>query len=389
MSSSLAGSPRPKICHLVHLDGPGGGPVVVVDHLKTFAGEFDLSAIHGGSGRIAETCETMGLPHWQLPLERLWKLPWGVSALVARLRKLQPDLVVLHGQWAGPMGTVAARLVGVPRMIYVCHWPSFYTDWDLGRVVRNRLAEALPCRWSDRVVVLSQGNAYQYLIRQLVAPGKLRLIHNSLDPARVPLPERAAEVRRQHAWSDAHVHVVSVGRLSDQKRLDWLLRSWALVIPRAPEARLWIVGAGPEKAALESLAGELGITGTCTLLGPQPKGIEYIAAADLVAMTTLYEGHANLPLEAMACGKALVTNAVDGVTDTVRDGIEGFLVSPGDIDQFAGRLVQLITDPALRRTMGEHGLIRVREFSPEKTMGKYRALIHEVLALPGTQKAGW
>lgn len=375
---------RPKICHLIHLDGAGGGPVVVVDQLKEFAGEFELSAIHGGTGRIAAACEAMGIPHWSLPLARLPQLPLGLPRLIVRLRRLRPDLLVLHGQWAGPVGALAARLAGVPRMIYVCHWPSFYTDWDLGRIVRNRIAEALPCRWADRVVVLSQGNAYQFLIRQLVAPEKLRRIPNSLDPARIPPATRGAEVRARHGWDEKHVHAVSVGRLADQKRLDWLLRSWSLVAAHAPHARLWIVGEGPERPALERLAVELGITGSCTFLGPQPEGMDYLAAADVVAMTTMYEGFGLIPVEAMACGKPIVANSVDGVADTVREGVEGFLVPPGDTVLFAQRLGQLLADPALRQAMAARGAIRVREFSPEKTMHRYRELIHEVLALPAT-----
>ncbi|MEA3211888.1 MAG: hypothetical protein QOE70_4945 [Chthoniobacter sp.] len=353
---------------------------MVIDHLIAFAEEFQLSAIHGGSGRIAQTCDRLQIPHWPLPLERLWMLPLGIPLLAHRLRCLRPDVVFLHGQWAGPAGAVAARLAGIGPLIYVCHWPSFYTDWDLGRVVRNRISEAIPCQAATRVVTLSRGNAHQYLIRQLVPPEKLRLIHNSIDPARVPPPEEAARIRAVHGWRESDVHVVSAGRLSDQKRLDWLLRSWQLVVARTTRARLWIVGDGPERPALERLAAELGIVDSCTFLGAQPDGIPYLAAADFVAMTTMYEGFGLVPVEAMACGKALVANAVDGVADTIRDGVEGFLVPPGEVALFAERIVQLIEDPALRQAMGERGKLRVRDFSPAATMAKYRALIHEVLA---------
>jgi glycosyltransferase involved in cell wall biosynthesis len=329
-------------------------------------------------------CDELGIPHWQVPIERLSKLPLGFPLLAWRMRRIRPDLVVVHGQWAGVVGTLAARLAGVARRIYIAHWPSFYTDWDWYRVLRNHFTESISCQGATRIVTISEGNHYQFLIRRLGADGKFVTINNSMELRRVPDAKRIEEIRARHGWNRDRVHVVSVGRLADQKRLDWLLLSWRLVTARAPNARLWIVGEGPEHAALVKLAAKLGITGSCTFLGPQPNGIEYVAAADLVAMTTIYEGHANVPLEAMACGKALVTNAVDGVTDTVRDGVEGFLVPPGDIGLFAERLVQLIADPALRRTMAEGGIERVREFSPEKTMGKYRELIREVLAMPKT-----
>lgn len=376
---------RKKVCHVIHLDGPGGGPVNVIDNLRNFSGEFELSAIHGGSGRIAVVCDELGIRHWELPIDRLSRLIVGLPMLAWRLRKIRPDLVMVHGQWAGVVGIIAAWLAGVQRRIYIAHWPSFYTDWDWYRVLRNHFTEAISCSGATRVVTISEGNHYQFLIRRLGTDSKFAIINNSMDLRRVPGRQRIEEVRARHGWSSDEVHVVSVGRLADQKRLDWLLQSWRLVLAKTPQARLWIVGEGPEHGALVHLATKLGITGTCTFLGPQPNGIDYVAASDLVAMTTIYEGHANVPLEAMACGKSLVANAVDGVTDSVCDGVEGFLVPPGDIELFAERLLQLIADPALRRAMGERGLERVREFSPERTMGKYRELIREVLAEPSTR----
>lgn len=354
--------------------------MIVANHLALMANYFDLSAIHGSAGRVAQACEKLGIPHWELPIDRAAALPVSFFTLVTTLRHIAPDVVILHGQWAGPVGALAARLAGIARMIYICHWPSFYSDWDIPRVIRNRICEAIPCRLSARVVTNSRGNWYQYLIRRLAPLEKLRIIHNGISPANLPAPSRRAEIRRQHQWDESLCHVVSVGRLADQKCVDWLLKSWRIVISQNRKAKLWIVGDGPDLQHLKQLASDLQIKDSCFFLGAQPSGIDYIAAADIVAMTTIYEGHANVPLEAMACGKPLVANDVDGVNDSFRDGVEGFLVPPGDVELFAKRLLKLIEDESLRKQMGESGKLRSEEFLLSKIVAQYCALIDEVLA---------
>ena len=304
---------------------------------------------------------------------------WGFSSSSERSAKPPPDLAIIYGQWAGAVAPAALRLAGVRHSIYSCQWPSFYTDWDLRRVIRNWISEAIPCRSCDRVVPLSRGSWYQYSIRRL-GEGKLRIIHNCVDLNRVPTAEKIRALRDAQWWKEEQCHVVSIGRLADQKRVDWLLRSWRIVQERRTNARLWIVGSGPEEAALHRLAEELDIGGTCTFLGARPNGIEYAAAADIVAMTTLYEGHSIGALEALACGRPIVVNDVDGTDDSIDDGVEGFLVPPAEIELFAEKLLLLVEDADLRKRMGEAGRLRAQEFSVTRISEQYLSLIAEVLA---------
>lgn len=348
---------------------------------------LDGMVIHGGHGIIAETCESMGIRHIQLPVDSLRKLIFGFPMLVATLRRNRPDVLIMHGQWGGPVGALAARLAGIKKIIYVARWPAFYTDWDLYRLVRNFIAERIPCKIADRVVVLSASSYYQYYQRSLAGEKKLRIIPNPIDLDQLPTPEAAAEVRRVHGWSADHVNVVSVGRISTQKRLDWLLRSWAIVQRERPNARLWIVGGGELTEECTALAASLGIEPTCTFLGHRRNGWDYIAAADIVAMTTMYESRGNIVLEAMASGRPIVASEVDGVRDSISQGVEGLLVRPGDIKKFADSLMALIDHPNLRSQLGRHGKHRVRDFNLRTIMRQYDELIDELLAESEAERA--
>lgn len=371
---------RAKICHLIHDDGPGGGPVTVTNHLTYYADYFDVAVIHGGYGRIARVCAELGIPHYQLPLERLSMLPLALFPLVNRLRAINPDVLLLHGQWGAFIGAIAAKLAGIERFIYVAQWPAFYTDWDLWRVVRNRVLEAVPCRFAQRVVAVSRRNYYEFLLRKLVRSDRLVCIPNPVEIDRLPDPSTAQERRASLGFTSEYCNVLSIGRLADQKRVDWLLYSWARVAARGAKAHLWVVGDGPERERLLALTRELQIGHSCTFLGERLNGIEYIAAADIVAMTTMYESFGLVALEAMACGVPVVANQVAGVEDTVRNDIDGYLVPPGDIDAFADALLTLIEHPERRNEMGENGRVRAREFSKRVVMPHYLSLIQTILS---------
>lgn len=369
---------KKTVAHFIHYDGPGGGPQTVVYQLNFFRQYFNLHVFHGGWGKVADFCENNGICHTRIPIEKKSKIPVGILVLWRHLLRLQPDVLILHGQWAGPVGAIAGRLAGIDSMIYIAHWPSFYTDWDLFRVLRNHVAERIPCRLADLIILLSEGNKDQFLIRRLAPDEKFRVVTNSFDPAGVPEGETIRLFREEHGWSDRECHVVSVGRLADQKRVDWLLKSWKIVVERRYPARLWLIGDGPEEQALKRLAQDLNLGDTCQFLGPR-KGIDYIAAADIVVMTTLYESFGNIPLEAMACGKPIVANAVDGVRDTLRDGVEGFLIPLAETTTFANRLVELILDPQLRTTMGARGRERVKAFHPAIKLKQLVDLIEQLI----------
>jgi glycosyltransferase involved in cell wall biosynthesis len=368
-----------KIGHLIHLDGPGGGPEAVINLVQGFHQEgVDQVVFHGGMGRIASVCDKLGVSHYRLSIDRKASLLSGFIGLVRALRRTRPDVLLMQGQWAGPIGAMAAVLAGV-KTIYITQWPAFYTDWTPFRAWRNAWAEWIPCRLACRVIALTPSVYYQYLYRRWAGDDKLVLIPNVFQLSNLPSLEDAARIRREYGWSCDAVHVVSVGRLADQKRIDWLLEAWQEVQQHCSSARLWIVGDGPERVMLEGMAGHLGITGTCTFLGARPRGIEFMAASDMVVMTSLYESCAFVPLEAKACGKPLIANGVDGVKDNVRDGIDGYLVAPNDRSALARRLMDLIDDPVLRNKMGAAGLAVMANIDPGEIIARYLGLIRSSL----------
>ncbi|NBR64294.1 MAG: glycosyltransferase, partial [Verrucomicrobia bacterium] len=118
-----------------------------------------------------------------------------------------------------------------------------------------------------------------------------------------------------------------------------------------------------------------GMGGRVRFAGEQDEAFDWMAAADLVAMTSLYEGHALVPLEAMLCGRPVLAMKVDGVEDSVEDGVTGILIRPGDTGAFAARLAELARDPGLRRRLGDEAEARVDRWDWQKSLLQYRNLL--------------
>lgn len=313
----------------------------------------------------------------------MWRWPATIRQLARLFRQSGVDGVVLHGQWAGPIGALAAKLAGVKHSIYIAHCPAFYHSTTLFRVIRNYIAEIIPCRSCQRVVTLSEGNYYNYLFRGWAPESHLVRIANGFDTT-TALPDREA-FRQQNGFDPNTRHCVFVGRLDDQKRPDWLIEAWAgaqsLRHPSTPPWLLWIVGDGTERSSSEALARELGVAGSVKFAGYQPEGLPWINAADLVVMSSLYEGHALVPLEAMACSRAIVAFAADGVTDSVVHGKTGLLCEIGDTQALGLSIARLLQSDVERETFGRNGRQLVHEQFPlSKTVARYRTLLGQLFA---------
>jgi L-malate glycosyltransferase len=242
----------------------------------------------------------------------------------------------------------------VRTLIYLTQFPSFYTDWDLLRTFRNRMAESVTCKLASRIVCQSTASRYQFLLRQFTAEEKFVHIPNGVEPLEmVTVADRLSLRLSLELPMDPEVPlVVSVSRLSDQKRIDWLLEAWALVEKKTPTAHLVIVGDGPLREWLQGMAAQLGLQ-RCHFIGSRPNGFRFYQAADLGVISSIYEGHPLALLEAMSCGCPMVGTTVDGIAETIIPGQTGLLVPPGDAPSLADAILQFLDNPEEARRMGE------------------------------------
>jgi glycosyltransferase involved in cell wall biosynthesis len=168
-------------------------------------------------------------------------------------------------------------------------------------------------------------------------------------------------VRRSFGIPDSAPVVGTLGRLTEIKRQDLLLRAFAQARRHHPGAHLLVVGEGPLRSELTSLGSSLGLEGAVHFAGYQSEPAKYLAALDIFALTSRSEGMPLVVLEAWAAGVPVVASAVGGLPELVREGENGLLFPSGDESALTAALVALLDDPERRRRLGRAGRQTVAE----------------------------
>ena len=312
------------------------------------------------------------------------------------------DLVHSH-TWYANMGGHLASLMGDIPHVLTAHSLEPMRPWkaeQLGGGYRvSSWVEKTAYEAADAVIAVSAGMRADILRSYpSIDPGRVRVVHNGIDPVRWNRVEDPDTVRSLGVDPD-RPSVVFVGRITRQKGLPYLLRAAAEL---APEVQLVLCAGAPDTpeildevtAGVEALqAQRSGVVWIDRML-QQRELATLLSAATVFVCPSIYEPLGIVNLEAMACGAPVVGTATGGIPEVVADGITGRLVpieqatdgtgTPTDPDRFvadlAQRLNEVLADPVTARLMGEAGRRRAEtEFSWSTIAHRTRAIYNAVL----------
>lgn len=323
--------------------------------------------------QIAEQFIEAGIPIQCIAQKGKWS--WSCFWELRRaLRALKPDLVHTWLFTADMYGRLAARSLSLRPVIssvrsVLSDKPAHYVKVD---------------RWLKRITdtFIVNANVIQPVLaeREGVGANKVITVHNGIDIDRFAAAEGAQEVRRELNLGDAPV-IGLISRIMPVKDPGTFLKAAHLVIREMPEVRILVVGDGDLLDQLKSDVHQWQIEGNVVFAGYRPDRPQLLAAMDIVALSSLYEGCSNSILEAMAAGKPVVATNVGGNAELIREGKTGHLVPARDANAMAAAFKHLLRDPELRKTMGEAGRQRVSECFTlqhlvQKTEAVYRRLLN-------------
>lgn len=264
----------------------------------------------------------------------------------------RPTIVHTHSSKAGILGRIAAALAGVPVIIHTYHGFGFHDRQNPSVKAAYVAMERFCSLFTTKLVYVSHANA-DYAERHGLGPGKdATIIRSGVRLSDFPAKVDAAKLKMSAGIGMHKPVVVSIGNLKPQKNAGDFVKAAAKVSARFPEARFVFIGDGPQRRELEARAFALGLESKLMFLGWRRDGAQWLAAADVFALTSLWEGLPRALVEALRTGLPAVCYATDGVLDVLRDGENGFVVPPGDADAFAERLERVLGDADLRRRLG-------------------------------------
>jgi glycosyltransferase involved in cell wall biosynthesis len=302
------------------------------------------------------------------------RLGAAVREIAAHLERVGAEVLLCHGYKADLLGRVAARRRKIPVVAVSRGWTgeSFKVRW-YERLDRFHL------RWLDRVVCVSEAQAAK-VRRAGVRAGRVRVIHNAVDPERFadPDPRYRAKLLRYFRPRRALV-VGAAGRLSPEKGFDVLVRAAEQVAHADASVGFILFGEGPCRAQLVQHVNAAGLKARFVLSGFRADLDRFVPHLDLLVLPSHTEGLPNVVLEACAAAVPVVATAVGGTPEVIEDGVSGYLVRPGDPEALAGRIRDLLASEELRREMGFQGRQRVLEdYTFPAQAERYRELLAEL-----------
>jgi len=257
------------------------------------------------------------------------------------LRKRRPDVMVANMGHTNLVALLARFLSRVPTRLVLTEHLAVAPTADDFKDRAYRVLARMAYRYAESVVAVSKGVAHSLVANVGLPKDSVEVIYN---PVLTKRYWQALEAPVEHPWfaADNPPVVLGVGRLVAQKDFPTLIQAFARV-RETREARLMILGEGPDRSALESLIRELGLDGSVLLPGFASNPVALMASAAVFALSSVREGLPTVLIEALASGVPVVsTDCESGPHEILQGGRLGRLVPVGDVDALASAIVEAL-----------------------------------------------
>ena len=375
----------------------GGAQRVCLDLVERLdRTRYDITLIAGletgSEGSLFEEAEK-----WQLRMIRLPLLVRSISPVKDILAFAQLFFIFLrekmtivhaHTSKAGVLGVLAARLAGVPVVIYSSHGHIFDSRAQLRDVNPKSLGHLFRlrqwiCRLSDKVIALTPQDEKEQVEMGMAPYGKFKVIFNGIDLKhfnRSQTGDKEPILRELKLEPSDFPRICCVSRLSPEKGVGQLLAAMAPILRELPKARLLLIGDGPERSRLLQQAKDLNLEARVNFLRRRTDVPRVLSVSDIFVLPSLYEAMGIVIAKAMAMELPVIATRVGGVPGVIENGVTGLLVEPGQPAAIADAVKLLARDEMLRKKIAANGYQKAHEyFSVERMVEETDRLYQEML----------
>ncbi len=300
------------------------------------------------------------------PLDDIAAL-WQIVKIVRKIKKESPCLVHTNSSKAGLLGRWACFLLSVP-CVHTVHGWSFNPRQNQLFALIAVFLERIAAVFTGRLIVVTKEDEKKGLKNKIGNREKYALARAVVDLTPFKDKKKFSN-RKKLSIPEGFAVVGTVSNFKKQKApLDFILTA-SMVVSKRPKTIFIYAGGGPLMEEAERLAEKLGLKESIRFLGWRDDIPELLAAMDVFLLVSLWEGLPQTIIQAMASGKPVVATSVDGSKEIVKDGINGFLISPGKPEEAAQKVLFLLSNENLREKMGEEGVKTVEKgFSIQEMM---------------------
>ena len=347
----------PRVLHVIGNTNIGGVTRLLSAVLPRLGPEFDVRVCCTGNAENAALFTSRGVEFIRCPVRgRLG--PAGLWRLARLFRRVRPEIVNTHEYPLGITGVVAGRLAGVKRLVSHVH----RMHHCFGNP-RRKLQERIVSRMRDCTVFVSRAAMDSYAA-EVGRPGsRCAVVPNGVDPQPALSARERRDVRRLLGIGEDAKLVVGVGSLAAGKGFGTFLEAAGRAMARVPATAAVIVGDGEERARLERLAAELGVSERVVFAGRREDAARLVGIGDVFLNASESEGAFPLVLiEAITAGLPVVSTDLPSVVEVAEGGGFASLFDGGDAEGAARALVRVLTDPKLASGLRRSALRHARMF---------------------------
>ena len=343
--------------------GMGGTSNVMLQIIEALSGSVNKIIVCSRGGQMVTSLQNMGIKHYNIgdisssnPIEKM-------NAFL-QLKNIIHDekITVVHSHH---------------RMA------AFYTEFLRKRMKLKHIVTAHNTFYDKKLLtrlayreanVIACGNAVNKNLETVYGIHCVSVIHNSVKKYKV---SGIANQNLRDGKKDGGFLIGNIGRLSEQKGMEYYIQSIPFVIKKHPFAKFFIIGSGDDEQKLKRLSEEIGVQ--VTFLGYQPDVQNLMSQLDLIVLSSLWEGFPLTPIEAFSVGKTIIATNVDGTPEIVKDNVNGCLVDPKNPIQIAEKINWLIENPDIKQKMEKEALKSFNnEYSFEKFCSQYIQIYEKI-----------
>lgn len=361
-----------RVAHLIHTMAYGGIETALLNWMRTFDRDrFDVSLFCFSNPGATEqpfidAAEALGFQVSTIPWNRRKPMIAAARKLAKAVRERGIEIVHSHNTYANLVTLLAARFAPIHTVTTLYVWGDF-------GFVRNalQLADRLTLRWFDAVSAHCQETFVQ-TVKLGYPESRLKLFVCGYEtkPVEMRPAERVAE-RAALDCSPSDFVFVNVARFWPEKAHDILLEGFRLVLQQYSNARLWLLGTGPEEASVRNLVEQMGLKKSVQFLGFRSDLERILAMSDVQVHPSDMEGVPLAVCAGLAAGLPVLATDVGGLREIIRHGENGILIPPRQPEILAKEMIQLLEDNRMRESLGKAGRRFIdEEYSLKAAAGK-------------------
>lgn len=296
--------------------------------------------------------------------------PIFIFRLARILRAQEPDIVHIHSRKGADFWGVLAAWIAKTKVVLTRRVDNPEPSW---------LARA-KYGFCDQIITISNG-IRQVLLAEGIPDRKIVCVPSALDSDRYDRPCDREWFFREFGLRADTKTIGVIAQFIPRKGHRYLIEAAPRILARHPNTQFLFLGQGLLRAEMKQLCREHKVDDKVLFLGFRTDVERILPCLNLVVHPAIMEGLGVSLMQASAAGVPVVASRVGGIPEVVRNGVNGILVPPGDVQGIASAVIRLLGDPAKRPTMGQAGRQLVRtEFSIEKMTAGNLRVYHGVLA---------